>query len=690
MEKILTLPKDSGTMSALQTLEANRNLWVTSSYAPSSHFEDESVQNNAQCGEAIAVSSVQEMLENLPILAATALPSGVLTFVNDLAVKQSGQSKAKLIGSQLWMVFGTSDPSSRRSEIKESFEKALLGEAVRLDIPLARLGQKDPDWIDLILRPLFDDTGAVKCVLISGMDISERKQQETAQRNAIRESELYFRSLAETLPQIIWTANPIGEINYTNSQWREYSNSIYPSDWMSFTHPEDRDKGQKAWDESLKSGSPLEVDLRLRGKSGSYRWFLLRAVPTRDKQGKILNWCGSATDIEERKIQAKELSDAKLEAERANATKSAFLANMSHEIRTPLGAILGFTDLLRDPNTATEERAGYLEIISRNGKALTRVIDDILDLSKVEAGHMEIEQQSFSLPDLLSEVSSLFSETVKAKRLYLSLAIDSNVPNQVISDSARLRQILINIIGNAVKFTAQGGIKVKVEAEQITKDRSTIIISVSDTGPGLLRSQQKKLFQPFTQADNTTTRRYGGTGLGLALSRRLAQAMGGNIAISECKLRRGCTFQITIAVGHPETQERVMTNGNASSNDAGVLSMAKVLLVEDALDNQILIKRILTKKGASVDVANNGLEGVEKALAGNYSIILMDIQMPVMDGYEAIKKLRSMGYEGTVFALTAHAMAEERKKTKAAGYDGHLTKPLDTDALINTIRDHSH
>lgn len=666
MEKILTMPKEGGIKVPQQRL--------------------------------MAVSSVQEMLENLPILAATALPSGVLTFVNDLAVRQSGRSRTELIGAQIWKIFDLSDSSIGRSEFQDFFEKALSGEVTRLDIPLTQSGgerketeKNGPTWIDLILRPLHDEAGNVKCILISGMDISERKQQEAQQRNAIRESELYFRSLAETLPQIIWTANPQGEINYTNSQWREYSNSIYPSDWISFTHPEDREKGQKAWDDSLSSGSAFEVDLRLRNKTGSYRWFLLRAVATRDKQGKILNWCGSATDIEERKIQAKELSDAKQEAERANATKSAFLANMSHEIRTPLGAILGFTDLLRDPNTTDEERAGYLDIISRNGKALTRVIDDILDLSKVEAGHMEIEQKSFSLPDLLSEISSLFSETVKAKRLYLSLAIDSNVPNQVVSDSARLRQILINIIGNAVKFTAQGGIKVKVEANQIAQDRSTIIISVSDTGPGLLRSQQKKLFQPFTQADNTTTRRYGGTGLGLALSRRLAQAMGGNIAISECKLRRGCTFQITIAVGHNELESRLSTgSSHAVQEAAGVLSGAKVLLVEDALDNQILIKRILTKKGASVDVANNGLEGVEKALAGNYSIVLMDIQMPVMDGYEAIRKLRSLGYHGTVFALTAHAMAEERKKTKAAGYDGHLTKPLDTDALVNTIRDHSH
>ncbi|RZA16634.1 MAG: response regulator, partial [Proteobacteria bacterium] len=361
------------------------------------------------------------------------------------------------------------------------------------------------------------------------------------------------------------------------------------------------------------------------------------------------------------------------------------------EIRTPLGAILGFTDLLRDPGISAEEKMGYLDIISRNGKSLTRVIDDILDLSKVEAGHLEIEKTPFCMPDVLSEIVSLFSETVKAKDLYLTLTIDSNVPGTVLSDPARLRQILINIIGNAVKFTSVGGIKVKVESSPIGDRTAKIIISVSDTGPGLMRSQQKKLFQPFTQADNTTTRKFGGTGLGLALSRRLAQAMGGNIGISACKIRRGCTFQISIEVGLPEGLAVAMSLSTptiAASLQPKVLSHARVLLVEDAVDNQVLIKRILTKNGAEVDLASNGLEGMQKALdgKGKYTIVLMDIQMPIMDGYEAIRKLRASGYRGPVFALTAHAMAEERKKTQAAGYDGHLTKPLDTDVLIQTVR----
>ncbi len=544
-------------------------------------------------------------------------------------------------------------------------------------------------FVNVNCHPFRDTAGKTKGILVFCQEVTEQIQA----RNAIKESERYFRSLSETLPQIIWTASRRGRISYVNSRWREYTGSTQPSEWQKFIHPEDMPQVKAAWERSMQFTAPHQLDVRIRGRGGKYRWFLTRAVPLKDGDGNFSGWCGSATDIEESKIQAKELSDAKSEAERANATKSAFLANMSHEIRTPLGAILGFTELLRDPSTQEEERRGYLDIIIRNGKALTRVIDDILDLSKVEAGHLQIERVAFNLPEILSEITSLFGETVKAKNLYLTLAIDSNVPSRVLSDPARLRQILINIIGNAVKFTSQGGIKVKVQAEPVeaSGEKSKIIISVADTGPGLLRSQQKKLFQPFTQADNTTTRKYGGTGLGLALSRRLAQAMGGNIAISECKLRRGCTFQITLEVEHPhEPALQLDRIGRVAPAPLSVLSSANVLVVEDAIDNQILIKRILARQGAKVDIANNGEEGVQKALAGSYSIILMDIQMPVMDGYEAIKKLRSSGYRGTVYALTAHAMAEERKKTQSAGYDGHLTKPLDTEILIQTIRQHLH
>lgn len=539
--------------------------------------------------------------------------------------------------------------------------------------------------VNVSLHPFRDSAGSGIGILVFCQEVTE----EVEAKKALKESESYFRILAETLPQIIWTARSSGEINYTNSQWKDYSNSS-DFNWVNHAHPEDRKRAKDAWHVAVQSGEPLEVDVRLRSRHGTYRWFLMRAVSSRDGNNRILNWYGSATDIEERKIQAKELSDAKQEAERANATKSAFLANMSHEIRTPLGAILGFSDLLRDPSISSEEKTGYLDIISRNGKSLTRVIDDILDLSKVEAGHLEIERTAFRIHDVLSEIVSLFSETVKAKDLYLSLAIDSDVPVAVLSDPARLRQILINIIGNAVKFTTFGGIKVKVEMQSLSEKTARVLILVSDTGPGLMRSQQKKLFQPFTQADNTTTRKYGGTGLGLALSRRLAQAMGGNIAISACKIRKGCTFQIMIEVGLPEDVEPIFEIvGNPQGQKASSpLLNAKVLLVEDAQDNQVLIKRILTRNGAAVDVASDGLEGMQKALEdkNRYTIVLMDIQMPIMDGYEAIRKMRASGYKGPVFALTAHAMAEERKKTQAAGYDGHLTKPLDIDILIQTIR----
>ncbi|MES2745455.1 MAG: ATP-binding protein [Bdellovibrionota bacterium] len=672
MNKIFASHSESATQAAFVQAESVQGGWETS----------KNTNINSKAYSEFPAHELPELFVQIPApMAILVGREKVFRLANPPFVEMIGHDP---VGHTIYEVFSDKEGCFNLSMLDASYA---TGTPYRVqECPIPRPMEGKTIYVNVSFHPFKDGPRDEMGTFVFCQDVTEQVEA----RQAIRESENYFRSLAETLPQIIWTAKPSGEINYTNSQWTDFSASP-DSNWVNQVHPEDRRRTREAWMHSVHSGEPLEIDVRFRSRTGVYRWFLLRAVSSKDALGRIVNWYGSATDIEERKLQAKELSEAKSEAERANATKSAFLANMSHEIRTPLGAILGFTDLLRDPGISAEEKMGYLDIISRNGKSLTRVIDDILDLSKVEAGHLEIEKTPFCMPDVLSEIVSLFSETVKAKDLYLTLTIDSNVPGTVLSDPARLRQILINIIGNAVKFTSVGGIKVKVESSPIGDRTAKIIISVSDTGPGLMRSQQKKLFQPFTQADNTTTRKFGGTGLGLALSRRLAQAMGGNIGISACKIRRGCTFQISIEVGLPEGLAVAMSLSTptiAASLQPKVLSHARVLLVEDAVDNQVLIKRILTKNGAEVDLASNGLEGMQKALdgKGKYTIVLMDIQMPIMDGYEAIRKLRASGYRGPVFALTAHAMAEERKKTQAAGYDGHLTKPLDTDVLIQTVR----
>jgi signal transduction histidine kinase len=411
-----------------------------------------------------------------------------------------------------------------------------------------------------------------------------------------------------------------------------------------------------------------------------------RITAVRQSNGSIWYWSGTATDINDHKIIARVLENAKELAENANATKTAFLANMSHEIRTPLGAILGFSELLKNSQISSELRDQYIATISRNGQSLTKIIDDILDLAKVEAGRLEVEHIDFSLNALLNEVVELLSEKAIQKGIYLKLNFDQNVPQNIYSDPTRLRQIFINIIGNAVKFTDVGGVNIQVKSVKSDDGTIRLFIEVSDTGRGLNEEQKNRLFVPFTQADNTTTRQFGGTGLGLALSKRLSEALGGTISIDRFEEGRGCTFTVSFIAMLGKANIEVITTPTLFCETGGLtLSGMKILFADDSPDNQFLVEHFLTLNGAQVILASDGSEAVDKALAGDFHVVLMDIQMPKMDGYEAAKILFGRGYKTPIIALTAHAMDEERERTRSLGFSGHLTKPLNFGDLLQSV-----
>lgn len=453
----------------------------------------------------------------------------------------------------------------------------------------------------------------------------------------------------------------------------------------------------------LKTGKPYSAkDMPVqiaKEKEGPLeeRYFDFVSVRINDAHGNPYGVYDHAVDVTDKVLAQKELKKAadelllaKNEAERANSLKSSFLANMSHEIRTPLGAIIGFTDLLREGNLHQNERRQYLDTISRNGKALTRIIDDILDLAKVESGKLEMEKVEFSFHQLVDDVTDIFRERTKSKGIYLRSNVAEDVPAKIISDPTRLRQILINIVGNAVKFTQSGGVTINVKVNNKIKETIKISILVQDTGIGISEEQKEKLFEPFMQADNSTTRKFGGTGLGLALSNRLANALGGNIEIQKCTPGKGCAFVVSFTATLPPHEKITAAHENPKSEIfdqlPGERMPIRILVADDSPDNQQLVRILLQRYGYTVESAKNGLEAVKMALKGNFDLILMDIQMPVMDGYEATRQLRASGYKQPIIALTAHAMAEERSKTMAAGCNGHLTKPLDKIELLRTIQ----
>ncbi len=377
-------------------------------------------------------------------------------------------------------------------------------------------------------------------------------------------------------------------------------------------------------------------------------------------------------------------------AETASRAKSSFLANMSHEIRTPLNAIMGFGDLLLDSNTSDDDRVEFVSTIQRNGKLLTQIIDDILDLSKVEAGKLNVESVRSSLPEIVADVMRLMRKMAYNKGIEVYAKADRNVPFMITTDPTRVKQILLNIIGNAVKFTNKGHVDISITMTQDPLTQKHMLeFVIRDSGRGISDAQQQQLFQPFMQADASTTRKFGGTGLGLILSRRLAEALGGNLELSESHLHVGSTFIIKIEAVEPEGSFNIgiepLATGMSPGFQRHLLSGLNILVVEDVLDNQMLIRQVLCRSGATVDIAENGQEGINKALNHDYDVVLMDLQMPVKDGLQATAELRLHGYIKPIVAVSAAAMLEERERAIKVGCDDHITKPIAVGTLLKTV-----
>ncbi|HYX36587.1 MAG TPA: response regulator [Oligoflexus sp.] len=382
---------------------------------------------------------------------------------------------------------------------------------------------------------------------------------------------------------------------------------------------------------------------------------------------------------------------AKEEAIAANRSKSDFLAQMSHEIRTPLGAILGFSELLLNSERDDKTTRETLEIIIRNGQSLLQIVDEILDMSKVEAGKLAVELISFSLRPMLSDIENLLGPKAREKGLKLDFYYAPKLPETIQTDPNRLRQILINIIGNAIKFTEQGDIKIFVNRLEPPHASAGEIIefTVVDTGLGISAEQQDLLFKPFSQADSSISRRFGGTGLGLALSKKLANLLQGDLILSASAPGKGSTFTLRIAVDRQaSTVSPAPAAAQAMASPKLPLSQIHVLLVDDSQDNRLLMSRILKSAGATVDLANNGIEAIDKAQLLIHDIVLMDMQMPIMDGYTAAEKLRQDGFTRPIIALTANAMKSERTRCLEAGCDDFHPKPVDRPVLINMIHHH--
>lgn len=391
-------------------------------------------------------------------------------------------------------------------------------------------------------------------------------------------------------------------------------------------------------------------------------------------------------ELKQKNSELEKVSELALEATR---TKSAFLATMSHEIRTPLTAIIGFAEMNLHDVIPKDNRKKYSESILRNGKHLLQVINDILDISKLEADRIEFEEEKFSPVQVLQEIEQNLLPQVNKKGLFLDISYTYPLPEHIVGDALRFKQIILNLCSNALKFTEAGRINIKLSCDINGKK---LFVEVVDTGIGMTDEQVKKVFDAFTQADSTVSRKYGGTGLGLALSKQFIEKMGGKIE-AHSVLGIGSRFIITINTGNISSGKVIHCQPHSHSYIQPALHEAvevkrvagDILLVEDNLDNQQLFKLLLEKSGAKVQIASNGKEAVDAAMAKPFDLIFMDMQMPIMDGVEATKILRKKGYDGPIISLTANAMKQDREACFEAGCNDYITKPVSEKTLYNTV-----
>jgi PAS domain S-box-containing protein len=516
-------------------------------------------------------------------------------------------------------------------------------------------------------------------------------------RSAVTESENRFRTMARCSPLGIFVASTTRQSSYANDATARIlctgDEHLSGDDLAGYIASECRGQFTASWNEAVSSGRPVNGRYRLdRGD----QWVSIHAAPVRRNEA-VEHLIGTIEDITERILAERALSQARTDAEAANVAKSQFLANMSHEIRTPMTAILGFTDLLGEATIPDDVRREHVSTIRRNAQHLLGIINDLLDISKIEAGRMSVESIECSPAEIISSVATLMKTPAEAKGLSIHLEYAGPIPATIRSDPTRLRQILLNLVGNAVKFTHRGSVTLRVAIDQTQKPGfPQLRIDVIDTGIGMPESALSKLFIPFSQADDSMTRRFGGTGLGLTISKRLAQLLGGDISVTTSQ-GSGSTFSVVISTGPLKNATWIERPGaptvrEESHSPAGPATLhARILLAEDGPDNQRLICFHLKRAGIQVTSVQNGQEAVDHFASSNapteaFDLILMDMQMPVLDGYAATRKLRELGVRIPIIALTAHAMADDRQKCLDAGCDDYATKPIDAAALIAACR----
>ena len=535
-------------------------------------------------------------------------------------------------------------------------------------------------YFNYTYKPIRNDAGEVYGIINMAINVTE----QVLAMKKLEASEEQFSAMADNISQFAWMADETGWIYWYNKRWYDYTGTNHEErqgwEWQKALHPDMAQGVIKSFKKAIEAGKDWEDTFLLRGKDGVYLWFLSRAVPLKDNEGKVIKWFGTNTDITEQKENNKKAEAATLMAEDAMKAKQQFLSNMSHEIRTPMNAIIGFTNVVLKTKL-DENQIKYINAIKASGDSLIMLIDDILDLAKVDAGKMIFQIIPFKLSESMNAIIHLFEIKIQEKNLELVNQYDATIPEILLGDPLRLHQIIINLLSNAIKFTAKGKIGLSVRLLEEDDEKATIEFSIKDTGIGIPENRLEYIFGAFQQATNETSQLFGGTGLGLAIVKQLVEYQSGTLAVTS-KVDEGSNFSFVLSF-------KKTVEDTAEESDLEItptIKNLKILVVEDVKLNQILMKIILEDFGIEVDLADNGKIAIEKLNANNYDIIFMDLQMPEMNGFEATQYIRNkMNSQIPIIALTADVTTMDVEKCKSIGMNDYISKPVDEKLLYKKI-----
>ncbi len=656
----------------------------------------------AESGLARWQAVVESMTEGL-VLAS---PRGELTAMNPAALAlhefaSMGEMLTRL--ADYPDLFELHDASGKFLPLSEwPMSRVLRGE--RLNNYEVRVRRRDTGkvWVGSYGgTQVRDPEGTVALAVLAVRDVTVQK---TAEAN-LQESEARFRQLAETIPQLAWMANPDGFITWYNRRWYDYTGTTPQQmegwGWQAVHDPDELPRVLEAWRHSIATGVTFEMEFPLRGADGLFRWFLTRVAPLRDAGGRITLWFGTNTDIEDWRRAGQERAKlldaertARAEAERASRVKDEFLATLSHELRTPLNAILGWSQILRSDGSSDEDMRQGLETIERNARAQTKIIEDLLEMSRIISGKVRLEVQRVDLAPVIEAAVQTVRHAADSKGVRLQVVLDPHA-GPISGDPSRLQQVFWNLLSNSVKFSPRGS-RVQVLLERVN---SHVEVSIIDSGEGMKPEFLPYVFDRFRQADATTTRRHGGLGLGLSIVKQLVELHGGSVRAKSPGPGKGSTFTVTLPLTplHAEPEplpERRHPSGHvglrvAPLDDCAKLDGLRVLVVDDEPDARSLVKRLLEDCNAVVAVAASATEAFELVRADRPDVMISDIGMPAEDGYSLIRRVRALapeeGGDVPAVALTAYARSEDRRRAVMAGFQHHVAKPVEPAELIAIV-----